>query len=145
MIRLAISGCQSFEVDDREIRRGQLSYTVDTVAEICAENPDAEVIFIIGSDSLADIGRWHQPQRLLSLALPAVVQRGGEPAIDFSVLEGLVDPQRLKQIRDHVIEMPIIEVSSSELRSRLANRRSIRFRTPRAVEAMIEAKGLYAN
>ena len=143
MLRLATSGCEQFEIDDREIRRGGPSYTVDTVSEIREENPGAEIILIIGSDSLADIGRWHQAERLLDLAIPAVVQRGGQSDIDFSVLSGLVDQKRLQLIRQHVIVMPVIEVSSSELRSRRAQNRSIRFRTPRAVEAMIHARGLY--
>ena len=143
MLRLAIAGSERHLVDDREIRRGEISYTVDTVTEFQREFPEAEVVFIIGSDSLASIRRWHEPERLLQMAIPAVVQRGGEPEIDFSVLDGLVGQERLEQIRAAVVPMPVLELSSSELRSRLARGRSIRYRTPRAVEAMIRAKGLY--
>jgi nicotinate-nucleotide adenylyltransferase len=143
MLHLALSGSERHVVDDREIRRGAVSYTVDTVAEYCAENADAEIVFIIGSDSLATMRQWHQPEELLRIAIPAVVQRGGQPEIDFSVLEGLVEPQRIELFRQHIIAMPVIELSSSELRSRLARNRSIRYRTPRAVEALIDAQQLY--
>jgi nicotinate-nucleotide adenylyltransferase len=143
MLNLAIGGSERHVVDDREIRRGQLSYTVDTVGQFCDENPGAEIIFIIGSDSLATIRQWHQTEKLLRVATPAVVQRGGHPEVDFSVLEGLIDRPRIEHVRQHVIVMPVIELSSSELRSRLARNRSIRFRTPRAVEALIDAKKLY--
>ena len=117
--------------------------TTYSVGQFRAENPDAEIVFIIGSDSLATIRQWHQPEELLRIAIPAVVQRGGQPEIDFSVLDGLVDPQRIELFRQHVIAMPVIELSSSELRSRLARNRSIRYRTPRAVEALIDSHQLY--
>lgn len=143
MVRLAISGCQKFVVDDREIRRGEISYTVDTLAELKSEYPEAELFLIIGSDSLATIRQWQQPKRLLQLAVPAVVQRGGGAAIDFSVLSGLVDEQRMVEIREHVVPMPLIELSSRELRSRVQEGKSIRFRVPRPVESMIAAKGIY--
>lgn len=143
MLRLAVSGCEKHIVDDREILRGDVSYTVDTIAELQREIPAAELLLIIGSDSLAAMQQWHQPERLLQMTIPAVVQRGGEAPIDFSVLDGIVDLQRIERIRDHVISMPVIEISSRELRHRLTHEKSIRFRTPRAVEAMILAQGIY--
>lgn len=145
MLRLALSALENHVVDEREIRRGDVSYTVDTMAGLRAEFPEAELFLLVGSDSLATIRQWHQPQRLLELATFAVVQRGGEDAIDFSVLEGLVSPERLEQLRRHVISMPLIEVSSTDLRNRVREGRSIRFRTPRAVEAMILASKLYTD
>ena len=77
------------------------------------------------------------------MTTPAVVRRGGEPDPDFSVLQGLVDPERIESFRRCIIPMPLIEISSSELRQRVAQGRSIRFRTPRAVEAFIGAEELY--
>lgn len=143
MLRLAVSGCENHIVDDREIQRGDVSYTVDTIAELQQEYPQAKLFLIIGSDSFASIRQWHQPQRLLELTVPAVVQRGGEQQLDFSVLEGLVDRDRIELIRKHVISMPVIEISSRDLRRRIAEKKSIRFRTPRAVEAMIQAQNIY--
>jgi nicotinate-nucleotide adenylyltransferase len=143
MVRLAVSGCQHHIVDDREIRRGDVSYTVDTIDEFRKEFPDADLFMILGSDSLSAIRQWHRPDRLLQLAIPAVVQRGGDEEIDFSVLEGFLDHQRMDVVRRHVIAMPVIEISSHELRQRIGEGRSIRFRVPRAVEAMINSQGIY--
>lgn len=143
MLKLAVSGCEKHIIDDCEIRRGEVSYSVDTVQEIREKFPDAELFLVIGSDSLATMRQWHQPQRLLEHALPAVVQRGGEAEIDFSILEGLVDAQRLAKIRRHVISMSLIEISSRDMRARIAAGHSIRFRVPRAVEAFLQDKDLY--
>lgn len=143
MLRLALAGSPRHIVDDREIRRGEISYSVDTIAELKGEFPEAEFVMIIGSDSLTSLRKWRQPERLLQLVVPAVVHRGGEEEIDFSVLEGLVDQKRIELIRRHVISMPAIEVSSSDLRKRVSEGRSIRYRTPRAVEAMIAAQEIY--
>lgn len=143
MLRLAIGGRPGHEIDLRELRRSGVSYTIDTVAELQQEHPASELFLIIGSDSLASMRRWHQPQDLLSRVTLAVVQRGGEETIDFSVLEGLVEPERIEDFRKHVIEMPVIEVSSTEIRSRAGQGKSIRHRVPRAVEAYIEANGVY--
>ena len=74
-----------------------------------------------------------------------MVQRGGDPELDFSVLEGLASNERLEQLQSDVVHTPVIELSSSEVRGRIAGDRSIRFRTPRAVEALIKDRKLYRD
>ena len=147
MLQLALAGAERHVVDDREIQRGKVSYTVDTVAELLDENesnePATDIYMVIGSDSLRTMQKWRDPKRLLSLVIPAVVQRAGDEVIDFSVLNDLVPQDRIELFRQHIIEMPLIEVSSSELRERVRAGQSVRFRTPRAVEALIEASALY--
>ena len=145
MVRLAVSGCEKHIVDGREIERGDISYTVDTLQQIAFEQPSAARFLVIGSDSLASFRKWHQPERVLELATLAVVRRGGGVAIDWGVLQGLVDPARIAVFANHVISMPLIELSSTELRQRIAQGKSIRFRLPRAVEAYIDAQRLYAT
>ena len=145
MLRLAVSGAGGQVVDDRELRRGEVSYTVDTAAELTAEFPDAEIVLIIGSDSLASMQRWHRPADLLQLVTLAVVQRGGDPEIDFSVLEDLASTEQVAQFRDAVIHMPVIEISSSDIRDRVADGRSIRHRVPHPVAALIDAESMYAG
>lgn len=145
MLQLALAGLEGHEIDERELHRGDVSYTLDTIKELTGELPEVEWLMIIGSDSLATIGQWHQPESLLQMVIPAVVRRGGEPPPDFSVLRGLVSEERIETFRSNVIPMPLIEISSSELRQRVAQGRSIRFRTPRAVEAFIEAERLYLS
>jgi nicotinate-nucleotide adenylyltransferase len=143
MLRLAVAGSDQHVVDDKEIRRGAVSYTIDTMTELRTEFPQAEFWLIIGSDSLQSFRQWREPERLLQMAQLAVVQRGGEPEIDFSALAGLAEPSRIDLFRQSVIKMPVIEISSTEMRARVREGRSIRFRVPRPVEAMIQAQGLY--
>ena len=145
MLRLAIAGAQRHTVDDRELRRGQVSYTVDTLRELRDAFPEASLFLILGGDSLASWPRWHAPDRIHRLATLAVVRRGGEPPIDFSPLEGIATPGQIDAAKRHVIPMPLIELSSSDLRDRIASGRGIRFRTPRAVEAYIAERQLYAT
>ena len=76
--------------------------------------------------------------------MPAVVRRGGSPEPDFSVLAPLVSAERLAIIRTAQVEMPLIELSSTDLRERAATGKSLRYRTPRAVEKYIETHALYA-
>lgn len=144
MVRLAIAGSPQHVVDDREITRGDISYTVDTLASIRAEHPDAEIFLLIGSDSLATLPRWKNPAQILELADLAVIQRAGEPPVDWSVLTeitSLPNPDR----RHQSVRIATIELSSSELRDRVQTGRSIRFRTPHAVEAYIRAHQLYRS
>ncbi|MGI9471834.1 MAG: nicotinate (nicotinamide) nucleotide adenylyltransferase [Rubripirellula sp.] len=145
MLRLAVSGCPDYEVDDRELQRGRVSYTTDTLDELKAELPQSELFLIMGSDSLATIRQWHEPAKLLRLATLAVVQRGGDETSDLGVLDGLAEHDALKAIEDARIPMPLIELSSREIRKRVEQNRSIRFRTTRSVEAYIQAERIYSE
>ena len=143
MLRLAIAGREGHVVDDREILREGTSYSVDTVAELKMEMPDAELFLVIGSDSLASIRKWKEPERLSERVTLSVVQRGGEPPIDFQVLDGICDSSRVDQFQKHVLNMPVIEISSSEIRQRIGEGRAVRYRVPHAVESYLRASQLY--
>jgi nicotinate-nucleotide adenylyltransferase len=146
MLQLALAGLEGQVIDERELRRGGVSYTVDTIVELRREfGASAELLLIMGRDSLATIRDWHRPELLLQQAVPAVVRRGGEPEPDFSVLSGLVAVDRIEHFRKYSIPMPLIEISSSEIRSRVADGKSIRFRTTRSVEAYIRSERLYGQ
>ena len=160
MIRLAIGGHPQFMLDQREIDRGGVSYTVDTLKEMTSENfnlgdtsesdtaePDTaqpiEWFFLIGGDSLEDFPRWKSPEEIVRLASMAVVARGGSPALDFSVLNPYCDADSVIEIINNQIKMPQIEISSSDIRNRIASGKSIRYLVPPAVAAYIDAKQLY--
>jgi nicotinate-nucleotide adenylyltransferase len=145
MLKLAIAGHEAMSVCELEIERGGLSYTVDTLAEIARMKPDAELLLLMGADSLHDLATWHQPRRICELALPVFVRRSGSPEVDLTALANLVSPARLEQIRAHQVAMPLIELSSTDIRDRVAQGKSIRYRTPRAVEKYIETHGLYVG
>ncbi len=143
MLRLAIAGHEAFSVSTIEIDRGGLSYTADTLRQLVAEDSDRALFFPLGADSLLDLPRWRQPQVICTLATPLVVRRAGAPEPDFDALAPIVPIERIEQIRAAQIEMPTIELSSTEIRRRVAQRQSIRYQAPRAVEKYIETHRLY--
>ncbi len=145
MLGLAIGGDAVLVVDPREIRRGGNSFTIDTVRQLKDERPQDEFFLLMGRDAFASLRQWHRPADLLSEVLPCVFRRGGEPPIDWSVLEGLASPERTNEIRAAELEVPMIELSSGEIRHRVATGKRIRYRVPHAVEAFIAAEGLYLN
>jgi nicotinate-nucleotide adenylyltransferase len=152
MIGLAIGGHEALAVCSYEVDRGGVNYTVDTLAHLKEEDSARELFFLMGADSLGDLPSWKEPGRLCRLAVPVVVARTArgssnvdEAAPNLDVLSNLVDGERLETIRRHQVSMPQIELSSSDIRSRVARGQSIRYRTPRAVEKYIEAHGLYRS
>lgn len=145
MVELAISGNPHFVADDRELQRGGTSYTVDTLASVQAELPQADLVFIMGSDSLDELHTWREPERICQLAFVAVVARGGHPAPDVSQLTRYLPAQQRAQAAEHVIPMPQIEISASDIRQRLAVGRSVRYQLHPAVEAYIAAQQLYRD
>ena len=96
----------------------------------------------MGGDSLADLPNSREPARICQLATIAVVGRAGQK-VDFSVLAHLAPAERLELFRRHQVEMPTIDLSSHDIRQRVARGQSIRYRTPRAVEKYIESHELY--
>ncbi len=143
MVKLAIGGNPSFAVDTREIDRGGVSYTVDTVREILSERPDAQLYLLAGADVLTDIDKWREPQRLFTLVTPCIISRGGLGAPDWERLAPYVDPSRLAEIKASQVLAPQCEISSSNLKSRVASGKSIRYQVPPAVEVFIQEHGLY--
>ena len=143
MLKLAIGGHPTFRVNEIELARGGVSYTVDTLETIRNQRPDDELFLLLGGDSLADLPTWREPRRICELAVPATVGRPGSPLPNYSLVAELVEPARLAEIERHHVEMPLIGISSRDLRKRVAAGRSIRYQVPRAVEQYIAATGLY--
>ncbi len=142
MLELAIAAKSHFAISTVDVERPGPCYTVDTLELLRAEwGPIPIIFFIEGADSLAGILTWHQPQRILELCHLAVVERPGVE-IDIDRLE-----QQLPGLssRLHWIQMPLLEISSSDLRARVRNGQSISYLVPRAVEAYILEHGLYRS
>ena len=134
MIEFAVSGHPQFSVDRREVKRGGESFAVDTLEEVAAENPGADLFFLLGADALADFARWKSPDRVLELATLAAVNRGDAAAV---VPDG-VDAGRVR-----FVAMPACDLSATELRRRAAEGRSLRYRTTPAVAACVADRNLY--
>ena len=143
MLKLAIAGHQAFRVSTLEIERGGISYTVETLANIRQEQPDTELFFLMGADSLVELPTWKDPQRICELAIPLVVRRAGSPVPDLEVFAAIASSVRREEISRYQIEMPVIEISSTDLRERARHHRSLRYQIPRAVERYIETQALY--
>lgn len=137
MVRLAIAGNPGFEVSDVEVERAGPSYSVDTLAQIRAERPGDELFFLIGGDSLVDLPSWREPERIARLASIVVVNR---PGARGDVPDFGIDAKPILSVA-----IPPLEVSSSDLRSRLAAGKSVRYMVPAAVSAYIDAHELYRD
>lgn len=142
MLELAIAGHEHFCVSRYEADRPGVSYTVDTLAYFCREYPQAELFLLLGADMFNDLPHWRRADEVCRLALPLVARRAGAE-LDFEALAPLVERERLEAIRRHLVDMPPIGISSTDLRRRIAAGRSIRYQTPRAVEEYIRSHGLY--
>jgi nicotinate-nucleotide adenylyltransferase len=145
MIELAIAGHEALGVCRDEIDRGGVSYSVETLERLAGEDPARELFFLLGADSLADLPTWRQPERICELASLVVVRRSGHPEPDFDGVAPLVSLERMAEFRALAVEMPRLDLSSSDLRRRVDAGLSIRYRTVRAVEKYIQTHGLYRS
>lgn len=144
MLELALGGCPALRVSRLEAERGGVSFTVDTLAALWANDPARQLHLLLGADMLADLPNWHAPERIVRLARLVVAARPGSPPFDLEPLRRLV-ADSTQELPVQVVQMPLVGYSSSEIRARVACGRSIRFQTPRAVEEYIRAHGLYAG
>lgn len=129
MVAAAVEGAPFLRVGRDEVDRDGPTYTVDTLEAMVAADPTAELFLVLGSDAAAGIGTWHRAERVLELATLVVVDRPGADArVD-------VDCER--------VDVPSLDVSSTEVRARLRAGRSVRFLVPEAVVAVIDGRGLY--
>lgn len=146
MLRLATSGTPWVEISTVEIDRGATSYTIDTMRQLVAERTGEELYLILGSDQVASLQDWHQPAEIFQLVRPGLVDRPGFqlPPADFLQRVGGTSLAAAVE-RDGLIPMPPVDISSTDLRQRVAAGKSIRFRTPRAVEQYIAEHGLYKS
>ncbi len=143
MLELAVAGHDSLRVDRRELDRSDPCYTVETLAGLNSEDPTRELFFLMGADSLAEFSTWREPRRIVELAQLAVVNRGGAAVADAGPLRALLGETLTSRI--HFVTMTGVDVSSSDIRRRIREGKSIRYMVPRAVECYIETHGLYAQ
>ncbi len=143
MIELAVAGNPGILVSRYELEHGGVSYTVDTLRHFRDETPEAELFFLMGADMFNDLPNWRNAEEVCRLAVPIVAQRAGADPPDYDCLRSIATPERISEFLNYQVEMPQIELSSTEIRNRVAEGRSIRYRTPRAVQKYIETHGLY--
>jgi nicotinate-nucleotide adenylyltransferase len=118
MLRKATAEESRFSVDERELHRSGPSYTIDTVRELLGDHPGVRFIYLIGADNLKELPKWHEIEELKNLVDFAVLDRGGSPEILTC---------------GYPIVSRRIDLSSTEIRDRLAKGLSIRFMVPEGV------------
>jgi nicotinate-nucleotide adenylyltransferase len=134
------AGDERLGVCDLEVVRGGTSYTVDTLRELHEREPEDHLTFILGGDAALGLPDWHEPEAVLGLATLAVAERSGAAREDVE--------QRLQAAFPGLgslefFAMPRIDISSSDVRSRVAEGRPIRYLVPDGVADRIEQGGLY--
>lgn len=137
MVALAIEGNAAFELSRIEVDRPGPSYTVETVEGLSA---GADVTVILSAETFAELPTWHEPERLFEAGRVAVVPRAGYPAPDPAWLSAAF-PGREGRVA--YLDGPLLGLSSTDIRDRVAAGRSIRYLVPDAVRAYIDANDLY--
>ncbi len=132
LLRLALAGNATAEVDDREVRRGGVSYTIDTVRQYRNQYPGAELFYLIGADHAGQLAKWREADELAKLVEFAIIPRPGENA-----------PQLAAPFRGRVLRGFPLGVSSVEIRARVQAGLGIEHLTPPAVAEAIKNNRLY--
>jgi nicotinate-nucleotide adenylyltransferase len=134
MVRLAIAGEPRFVLDRSELRRRGVSYTLDTVRELAAAAPGDERVLILGQDQYASLHTWRDWRELLGLVTLAIANRPGA--------ELTVTPQ-IAQVAHQTVPLPMMDISSTEVRRRVAAGEPIAGLVPDPVARYIEQRRLY--
>ena len=134
MVQALVDGQAGLGVDDREIRRGGLTYTVETLEELAKEEPDTDVFLIVGQDTANRIGTWHRYEEVLALSTLVIVNR---------VENNFQLPEVLSGARVHNVSMPLVDVSSTGIRAKVASGEDIASLTSESVAAVVRRHGLY--
>lgn len=133
MVRAAVEGLEGVEASDLEIRRGGPSYSIDTVVELEQQHPGAELFLVVGADAAAELRSWRRPDELAQRCSVVVVDR---PGVATTLPDGF-DGVR--------VEVPRLEVSSTDLRARVVDGRPLQFLVPDAVVSLVRDLDLYRD
>ena len=133
LLRLALAGKANFEVDEQEIRRGGVSFTVDTLRDYAKRFPGADLVYLIGADNAAKLNEWREPAELARLAEFVAIPRPGGAMASFP-----------KPFRGRTLKGFPFGVSSSEIRARVKAGLTIENLVPSAVAEAIRNAKIYA-
>jgi nicotinate-nucleotide adenylyltransferase len=153
MLEAALAGEPGFVIDERELDRSGPSYTVDTLASLRAELPEAALCLLVGMDAFLDLPTWHDWRKLLAFAHLVVAHRPGWQAPQKGLLGDLIRQHRTTTVRDlrervagkiHIEPVTQLEVSSTELRRSIRAGIEPRYLLPDSVWRIIVATHCYA-
>lgn len=145
MLCRALRPYRDFNVNRMELDNPELAYTYDTLRKYREDYPDDEIFLILSSESANKLPTWYNAEGICKLANLIVARRGGYPPPNFELYEPFLEQKRIDLFRELVVDMPLFDLSSTELRERIAKGRSIRFLTPDAVVEYIVEKKIYTD
>ena len=134
MLQCAVQGNRYFEVSDIEVRRGGVSFTVDTLVEFKGRSPDDHLYFLIGMDNLRDFDTWKMGEKIVDLAEVVAMTRPGFKQENFKTRH---------ESKIVLCDVPEIAISSRDIRERVKTGKSIRYLVPGSVETYITRNHLY--
>ena len=140
MVQLAIAGEPDFELSRIEIDSPGPYYTLDTIQRLSGENPSADIVLVIGGDSLRDLPRWHRPADLVAACHEIGVMRRPGDSVDLSALEQSV-PGIQAKVR--FVDAPLLEISSTDIRRRVREGLPFRYYLTSSVYEYIQNNQLY--
>jgi len=146
MTALAIADNQKFELSDYELKRHAPSYTLETVNRFKDHYGPATVIhWLVGSDSVDELPYWHKITELIDSCKISTMYRAGHEKPDFDKFEPIWGRKRVKKLQRNIIATSLIDISSTEIRKRLAKGLSVTDMLHPAVIDYIRKRGLYGS
>jgi len=126
MIALAIAGNKKFQLSDYELRKSKPGYTLETVRQFQADyGSDTSIYWLIGADNIDDLPRWYRVVELIDQCNLSVMYRAGCETPNFARFIDIWGPQRVEKLQKNIIETPLIDISSTQIRNRLAAGRDV--------------------
>lgn len=143
MTAAATASNERFDISDIEVKNTSINYTSDTLEKMHGIYPGTHFYFIVGADSLDYMDEWHEPEKLFRLCTVAAV---GRPGFDTARISAKSELLKRRFDADIIyIDMPQIDISSTEIKNRVRAGKSIKYMVPECVEEYIQIKRLYLN
>lgn len=144
MVKLAIEDNEYFSFCQIEVLKETTSYTAETLKELKEKWPEAEFNFIIGTDNLFSIEKWYKIEELGKLTKILVSNRIYKEGLSIEeVMEKCQFLENQFNLKIDIVDSPVFEISSSDIRRRIKNHMSIKYLLPKKVEDYIRDNGLY--
>jgi len=145
MVRHAVYTNPRFVMSDIELQREGPSFTIDTVREFRRTHPDDEFYFIIGADTVSELPMWKDIEDLGKLCTIVVGARPSSSDALFGDVEGQLSGELLRSLKEHYVQTPLVEISSTDIRQRVREGRTIRHFVPQAVLDYLRTHSLYCD
>ena len=140
MVKIAIENIDYLEYSDFEMKREGIIYTSETLELFIKENPESEIYFIMGADSLLSIETWHKPEKIFKQCNVVVVDRDNS---DEKITKQISYLEQKYEARIIYLNMPMVDISSTNIKERIRNNAPITNLVPKKVEEYILQNKLY--